>query len=412
MLPKLNIEFDNGNAGFIVGSSDGVFGLVAHAVAVSNTFDLGKAYKIKSMQDVGKLGILPDVNNHVLHRTLVEFFSEAGEGTTLWLMGMDKNIKVSEWFASDKAGDVPIRKMLDKANGTISCVFTKADSTQVPVVENGMDADVVVAMATAQRFADDYTRLKYSPFFVLLEAYGFNGEEADLPNLTEDTKNRVAVFVGDTEPKTNPNRDITKLNYNQANHILAGRLAAIQVHENAGKVKLGSLSTPTAFIGDMPVEFSDVESLHNKGYVSFRTHIRKAGYYITDDPLATGFTDDYHYITHRRVIDKAYKIAYNVGINEVLGDLDLMPDGTLSPFYAKAVENSMETAIYELMGVNGELSIDQNDPNDLGVKALFDRTQNVAQTGITKLALKVRPKGHNRWFKVLLGYEAMKKIKN
>lgn len=408
MLAKLNIEFDNGNAGFVVGSSDGVFGLVAHAVAVSGTFELEKAYKINSMQDVAKLGILPDVNNHVLHRTLVEFFSEAGQGTRLWLMGMPKTIKVSEWFASDKAGNVPIRKMLDKANGTISCVFTKAVPMQEPVIKKGMDTDVVVAMANAQRFADDYTQLKYSPFFVLLEAYGFNGNEADLPNLTEDTKNRVAVFIGDTAPKTNSNSDITKLNHNQANQVLAGRLAAIQVHENAGKVKLGSLNTSTAFIDDMPVEFSDVESLHNKGYISFRTHIRKAGYYITDDPLATGFNDDYHYITRRRVIDKAYKIAYNVGINEVLENFDLLPDGTLSPFYAKAVENSMETAIYELMGVNGELSIDPNDPNDLGVKARFDRTQNVAQTGITKLSLKVRPKGHNRWFKILLGYEAMK----
>lgn len=402
-LPGLNIQFSNGNIKTVVPTDDSVFGMLASAVAVTGKFDLETPYKLTGMQDVAKLGILPDTNNYVLYNSLLEFYTEAGEGAELWLMGFARNTKVSDWFTPDTTtGIVPASKLLDAANGKISLLLTKyspADASTISIT-NGVDGDVWTATAKAQSFTDSYTAQNYAPVFALLEGYAYNGNAADLPDLTEDSKNRVAIFIGDTKAKTG-----TPENFNTANHILAARLSKLGVQENAGKVKRGALATTTAFIVDTPVEHYDVEALHDKGYITFRTHVRKAGYYITDDPLATSPTDDYSHITRRRVADKAFRIAHNVLSGSILDDFDVNNDGTINEIYAASIEADVESAIYTLMTLNGELSADKTNPNDLGVKAHIDRDTNVVTTGRVSMVLKIRPKGMLRWLDVALGYD-------
>ena len=78
MLPGINIEFQNGQLGQVVDLPDGVSGLLASAVAVGTTFLLNTPYQIRSMVDVAALGIIPDVHNYKLYKTLKEFYAEAG----------------------------------------------------------------------------------------------------------------------------------------------------------------------------------------------------------------------------------------------------------------------------------------------------------------------------------------------
>ncbi|MBK5213634.1 MAG: hypothetical protein JJE55_08250 [Flavobacteriaceae bacterium] len=403
MLPGIKITFDNGNIGTVVSTADGIFGFIASAVAVVDKFALNTPYSVRGMVDVAKLGILPDVNNGVLYKKLKEYYAEAGEGTKVWLMGRAKTETPSEWFTPDGVtGIIPAKTFVDASNGEISLLMTSFDPDGLYVVAlvTGLDADVWLAKAAAQTFCEDYTENQYSPLIVILEGYAFSGTTADLPSLLESTDNRVGIFIGDSAKQTG---DVT--NNNQANHILGGRLANIGVEENAGKVKLGELATTTAFIVDEPVEAVDVESIHDKGYITFRTHVRRAGYYISDDPLATGLDDDYHYITRRRTIDKAYRIAHNVASREILNDFDVTNAGTVSPIYARSVEAALEQEIYNQMTQQGELSADSTNKDDLGVKAKFNTTINVAQTSRLELSLKVRPKGYARWIEITLGYD-------
>ena len=403
MLPNISIQFDNGNLDTIVSTADGVFGLLASSVAVADTFALETPYVIKSMDDVANLGILPDVNNYQLYKALQEFYQEAGQGRKLWLMGFDKNTKVSDWFTDNpETGKAPAEHLLDKANGEIKGLYTcfAPNGDYNPVIENGMDADVILAKQKAQLLAKNYTATKFAPFYTILQAYAFTGNHIDLPNLLEGSDNRVGIFVGDTIKRTG---DVPS--FGASNHILAGRRAKSSVHESSGKVKNGALVNLNAYILDTPVEQYDVESLHDKGYITFRTHIRKTGYYITDDPLATNPThDDYNQIPLREVIDKAFRLAHNIASNEILTDFDLNNDGTISPFFAKTVEGNIEREIAQQMTANGELSANPVDKNDFGVAARFNTTKNVAATGRIELSLKVRPKGYAEWFDILLGY--------
>lgn len=403
MLPNINIKFDNGNLGTQVSTADGVFGLLASAVAVVDKFALNTAYVVKGMADVAKLGILPDVNNYPLYKWLESFYQEAGEGAELWLMGFAQTTKVSEWFALDVVtGKAPAEALFNASNGKISIAFTcfNPDVLNVVVVENGIDADVPVAKNLAQLFCENYTDKKYVPLFVVLEGYAFDGDIIALPTLLEQNFNRAGIFIGSTEKRTGENA----VN-GAATGTLAGRLARVTVQESPARVKRGALKTLTAFVVDTPVELYDVESLHDKGYMTFRTHARKSGYYFTAGILATELDDDYNKLARRRVIDKAFRIAHNIISDEIEEDINLTNSGTIDPIYAKDVEGRVERSISTQMTDAGELSRDSTNPNDDGVKAAFNLTANVAVTNKIEMTLKVRPKGYAEFIEVLLGFD-------
>ncbi|TWI22197.1 DUF2586 family protein [Sphingobacterium siyangense] len=402
MLPGIAITFKNGNLGQLVESPDGVFGLLASAVAVGATFVLGKAYQIRSMEDVANLGITASIDNYMLHKTLSEFYGEAGEGTELWLMGLAKTTKVSDWFTPDVSGSAPAETLLNAANGKIRMLFTSfsPSAEYVLTVETGLDKDVFLAATKAQLLADNYTKNKYAPFYTLLEGYGFDGDKVTLKDLTELDLNRVQILIGDTLSRTG-----SPAGNGAAVGLLAGRKARIQVQVNPGKVIDGALSFSQVFIKDTLVEQYDITALHDKGYVTFRTHTGKSGYFFTDDPLACSIEDDYHYGTHRRVIDKAYRLAYEALLDFLLDDSTVNEDGTVSVIYAKTIENRVEGLIYAQMSANNELSFNANDPKDRGVICKLDLTYNVTSTSTLKLAkLQVRAKGYNRFIDVPLGF--------
>jgi hypothetical protein len=403
MLPGINIKFQNGQLGQVVDLPDGVSGLLASATAVGTTFLLNTPYQIKSMIDVAALGIIPDVNNYILYKTLKEFYAEAGEGTELWLMGFAKTTKVSDWFTLDVGtGKAPVEKLLDAANGKLRFLFTAFSPTLSYVVTlvNGIDTNVLVAANLAQQLAVNYTASKYAPFFTIIEGYAFDGNRVTLGDLSTASFNRVLIAFGDTEKRTG-----ATASKGVAIGIIAGRFAKISVHENIGKVRDGALSNLIAYIVDTPAESYDVAALHDKGYVTFRQHTGKSGYFFTDDPLACEIANDYHYAARRRVIDKAYRLAYLATLEFLLDDNDVLNDGTISPIYAAMVENEVESLIYKQMTINGELSFDPSDAKDRGVICQVDLTHNVTSTSKLKIAkLQVKTKGTNRWIDVPLGF--------
>lgn len=403
MLPGINIEFQNGQLGQVVDLPDGVSGLLASAVAVGATFLLNTPYQIKSMVDVAALGIIPDVNNYKLYKTLKEFYAEAGEGTELWLMGFAKTTKVSDWFTLDiVTGKAPAEKLLDAANGKLKFIFTafSPSGAYVVTLDDSIDSDVMVAVNLAQILAESYTTAKYAPFFTIIEGYAFDGNKVALGDLTTAGFNRAMIVLGDSETRTG-----VTASKGAAVGIVAGRFSKIQVHVNIGKVRDGALSNLTAFILDTPAESYDVEALHDKGYVTMRKHTGKSGYFFTDDPLACAIADDYHYANRRRVIDKALRLAYASLLEFLLDDNTVNNDGTISPIYAKSIENEVESLIFKQMTANGELSFEPSDAKDRGVICKVDLTHNVTSTSKLKIAkLQVKTKGTNRWIDVPLGF--------
>lgn len=397
MKPKISIGFNNGVIGAVTPLDAGCFGFIASAVAVVGGFQLNTPYQLKSMKDVADLKLTDSIDNHRLYKAISEFYDEAGNGSELWIYGMAKTTKVSEWF-TPVSGVAPVENLLNAAQGKIRGIFTINDSSVAPVTTSGMDADVLIAAGKAQTLFENYTAAKYAPFFTILEGYAFTGDKVTIPDLKTNQYNSVGVLIGDTETRTG-----TTASKGAAVGVLAGRLAAYPVRVNPGKVRNGALNAQKLFVVDAAVENYDTEALYDKGYITFTTHQSRSGYYVMDASMACEVDDDYHYLTHRRTINEAFRFSYDALLDFLLDEVPANNDGTIQAVYAKTVESAVERKISTSMG--NDLSKDQEDPKDSGVKCFVDRSQNIVTTSRMEVAVSVKPFGTNRWIDVLLGFE-------
>lgn len=391
-LPKVILNYTTGALGRVVPSADGVFGLLTSGVAVASTFALHTTYVLRSMDDVDDL-VITAANNAGLYKVLKEFYDEAGAGTELWLRAVADTVTMTDMLDLTEANYV--KALLNDSNGRLRGIFVHRtpDGTYNPTVTAGLDPDVFAAISAATLVSTYCADTLKSPVFVAVAGLYYDG--AGLADLTSRTDNTVAVMIGDTVSGDGC-----------AVGMLAGRLAGVPVQRNIGRVKDGAIYTAGyAYIGSSKVENTDVESMHDKGYITLRQHVGRAGYFFTDDPLATLPTDDYNGIAVRRVIDKAYRLAYAAMADELLNEVSVNDQGQVSVSYAKSIENKVENAIINSMTVNGELGNDPADQNDTAVECVVDPTLNVLSTGKIVVNLRVKPYGYAKYIEVNLGFK-------
>jgi hypothetical protein len=394
-LPKVSINYTNGALGRVVPSADGVYGIVATGVAVTGKFALLTNYLVTSLDQVVALGIEATGDNAGLYKVMKDFYSQAPEGTEVWIRAFADTVTMSQMLDKDIADNA--KALLLGTNGRLKGIFAHRTpaGTYEPVVTSGIDGDVITAIAKAQLLAEYATETLKAPIFVAIAGLAYQDVPATLPDLTERTDNRVAVMIGDTVSGTGC-----------AIGLLAGRLASVPVQRNIGRVKDGAvISESFGWVGTKKVEDANIELMHDNGFITLCQHVGRAGYFFTDDPLATLPTDDYNGIAVRRVIDKAYRLAYAAMTDELLNEVSVNDAGQVSISYAKSIENKVENAIINSMTVNGELGNDPQDQNDTGVECLVDPTQNVVATNKIIVGLRVKPFGYAKYIEVNLGFK-------
>ena len=392
MLPKIKIQFINGQLGTVGESPDGLFALVCGAAAVTKKLELGKAYTLHSFDELAALGVTAE-NNPRLYKHVQDFYTEAEEGTKLVIYPVDKAKTFAELCDKDTG---VIKELIMAENGALRGIFVAGDGREATVTTNGLDNDLFTALPKAQQLAEWATVSLYAPLFIILEGRGYKG--GVVKDLHKETYNRVGVLIGDT----------VKASEGAAVGLMAGRLATLPVQRNIARVKNGALKPIAMFLGEKPVEenASAVSDLYDAGYITPRKYVGKAGYFFTDDRLACEQTDDYAHITARRTIDKAYRIAYTALLDLMMDELAVNDDGTLRHGIIMAWQQMMENAVNRAMTAAGELSADENGA---GCKAYIDPKQNVLSTSKIELVLKVRPFGYARYVDVKLGFQVENK---
>jgi hypothetical protein len=397
MLPGVKILFKNGALGSVAPSADGVTGLVATGttVATAGGLQLATPYVLRKLDDLSAMGVTAEDNdaNAFLYRHVKEFYDEAGGGAELWLMCFPNTLRASNLInpASNYA-----KALIQAATGRIRAlgVAVNPASNYEPVIVNGVDDDLPVAMLNAQALGEWATNTLYAPLFTLLEAREFNGVATGLADLATYDYNRVGVLLGDTIADS----------AGAAIGLLLGRIARIPVQRHIGRTSDGALKILTAFINDTPAEQADTTTIHNKGYITFRTFTGKSGYFFADDNLATAVADDYRSIARRRTIDKAYRIAYQTLIDYLNSEIAITDAGELVPAMAKSWEAEVETAIVSQMTAEGNSGVDPTNPADDGVQCYIDYAQKVASTNRVEISLKVKPYGYAKYIDVKLGF--------
>ena len=272
------------------------------------------------------------------------------------------------------------KKFVDDCDGKIAHlgIFRKPSNSYNPGTDF-IDTDVPAAVTAAKTLcAALNTSLKFNRVYIEGRVADDTSSTIYAPNTAEN--GYAGVVLGGT------------VNDGSASvGLFVGRKVKYPAHIKPGKVANGALTASTIYIGTRLLKnVTNLDTLHGKGYISYVTYPGKAGYYFGIDNMAS--TDDFNISVHGSVMDAAARVAASVFIDELEGEVDTNPNGTITELEAKHLEDKINQQVQVTLG--DRIS---------GFTSLVDRTVNVVTTSTTKLKLRVLPKGYNTWIEIDLG---------
>ncbi|MFR9545350.1 MAG: DUF2586 family protein [Rikenellaceae bacterium] len=373
-MPNVSITLGNGNLGTVTLSDDGIAGLILTGAAVTGKLELNKVYILSSATDLDDLGVT-ESNNPLVYKDVVAFYTAAGDGAELHLLVVSDATTLAAMCATTSGS--PLQVLIDSAAGNIRLVGINRNppSTYEAAESQCMDKDVITAAEAAQSVAASYMG-KIAPFAIFIPALGWDGEVDGIFKPRECSYNYVSIVLAS-------DGEIGDY-YSASIGQIVGRAATCAVNISLARVKDGSIASYGYLTnGNTPEDdYSLWETLHDAGYIFYRTYIGKSGYYFNDDPTASPTTDDYCRLCRLRVIQKAVVICYKTYIDEIMDSIAVDSDGKISQPICKYYEQLLSRAI------NTNMS---DEISDLVI--YVDPDQNIITTGALGVSCKIVPTG-------------------
>jgi len=415
-LPNVEIIQLNDQLGTIAPSEDGVAGLIVLNSTTGVPVDddsneiLDQAFLLRSLADATALGI---TTTSYAYRHIADFYRIAPRSSKLYVTFIKQQEdtssppqSVAATFAGVLSQPDKASLFLDQAQGEIKILAVvdeaealKVDVQSTPTPETTDDLlpfEIAIPAADALRTSQE-NMFRYISVVLEGKLADSTTAIADLPDLRGTyNANRVSVVVGAEPEFVDADSTVFANGYASVGLVL-GRLAAIPVQRNIGRVKDGPIVTVNAGFanGDSLSDYraTELDTLHEKGYIFFRKHVGFNGFYFNDDPTAVDITDDYAGISAGRTVDKASRIARRVYTNELLDDIDLNDDGTMRPSVIAYFQSVLQNAISVEMA--GEIS---------SVIVFADPTQQVASTSQIKISMSITRRGQAKSIQVTIGF--------
>lgn len=412
-LPRVKINFANGAIGAVTPMEDGTAALLANLGAAGTMVNcpaLGTPSLVTKLADLDNLGLTaaeaatnPALKN--LRDTVADFYAEAGSGAKLWLLAvesddstpLDDNACIID--PDDQDAGTAADLLLQAAAGTVRILAF------LPYATPGI-AQLRTLVQKLHTLALRWTEHHYAPILTLLQARTSQISVADLNNpanaLSNLQRNRVAVVAGGHAAATDTEVCLG---------LVLGRIAAIPVQRSIARVKDGPIASDPLLVGGYDpataTENGTVQRLYDAGFIVPRTFVGKNGTYWSDDTLCTEASDDYALIPRRRVIDKAYRIAYQTLVDELHDEIPVTAEGKIPASVVQAIETAVESAVINQMTNFGNLATDPADDSDNGVQCSIDPDQNIVATSRLDVSLRVRPYGYAKYIDVDLGFQTL-----
>lgn len=370
--PKVTIAFADGNLAKTIQNVDGYAGMVLTGAILLSTPQI-----IYSLQDAIDLGITEGAEPFA-HRQIKEFYQELGGNQKLHIMLVPNTMTMTQ--------------MLDitNANGAIKlCSTTNREVTMLAVARNPVggynggteffDSDVLAALAKTNAFGDN-RKADLNFLSILVEGRVQTPASTTMTDFSTAEANYAGVVVGGT------------LNDGSASVGLAlGRAVKYGAHIKLGKVANGPLGITTAYVGDKTVDQRvDMNTIRDKGVITFNKYPGKAGYFYGLDQMAN--TGDYALLARRRIVNKAAAIASIVAIDEIEGEVDVTTDGKIESYEIAQVKARVEQQL-------GNLMADQVS----AYEAYIDPDQNIVDDSTFDIEVRILPKGYKSFININVG---------
>jgi hypothetical protein len=374
-LPKVIISYSNKNLLAAIDAIDGICAIVGTAATVGLQGVPSQVFSVADAEDKG----FTEAAEPVFHRHIKEFYDEVGGEQELWLMGVPAAMLMADMLDnSELNGAIKVIKAANGAIRTLGVFRTGAKTGAVYI-----DTDVSDAVLAAKTFCE--ARLaELIPIRVLIEGRINDENNATVYEPKTAGVGYAGVVLGGSAADGSASIGTA-----------LGRRSKYGAHIKLGKVANGPLAIKTAYIGTKPIAgIAGLATLHGKGYISFMQHPNKAGIYFGIDRMAS--LDDFRLLVYGGVIDKAAVIAAAVYVEELESEVDVDPvTGFLNEIDIEHLKGIISQQINKNMGA--QIS---------GVSIFIDPKQDIINTGVLKVKVKVTPKGYTSEIEVELGLNA------
>ncbi len=381
-----------------IGTSDAISGMIIGAIAPVS-FALDTPISVLTMKEVENLGItqkFDDDNKINVYRHILEFYRNAGEGTELHLMLVDKATSMSEMC------EVKAKTLLASAKGKVKqiAIAVNLPSGANITMLDGIPKNVHDAISKAQLLADWGFKFNM-PLQVFLEGYAFGGNVTtalnlrDIPGLKAP---KVSVFIGQdfNYAKT---RDEAARKFADVGTLL-GVCSKARVNQDVGNNELFNLTDEASKVWIEPGlssheinadVFEELQVLENKGYLFGIEYTGIAGVRINNDHTCTPIIVDAnnstneHTIAYGRVHDKAVRSLRTAYLPSVKTDWPVDPKtGKLTPGVVVALEDIGDKVFGDMIK-RGEISYG---------KTIVGKDSDLLVEKTLQISYKIVPKGN------------------
>ncbi|MCL2245849.1 MAG: DUF2586 family protein [Lentimicrobiaceae bacterium] len=380
-LPNVYIIVNRSGLGQVAFTNDGIMGILLVGSGVSGKLVLNTPYSIFSLADAEKLGIEKTGSNAHAWKQIKEFYDDGGSGKKLWILLHNEELMSESVDGTQSVA----HKLIDGANGEIAVLgVTRGNSPSNEIVD-GLNEDVIPTIIAAQLLANEYQK-KIMPFSCVIDGLGYDGDADVVPDLKQRNDHRCSVVLS-----ASANDGVASVGQ------LLGRLASVPVQRKASRIKDGALTNLEGFLTDgskVDKELvGDLGTLHDKGYIVYRTIPGRTGFFYSGDPSATLPTDDLNTISRNRIIDKVLKIAYNVYVEELDDDVPMTASGNIEAAVCGYLKNKIENQ------VNGNMADEISS-----FSAFIDPEQNLLSGAPLEISLSIVPMAYLSEIKVTIGF--------
>jgi len=383
----------------VLAGGDEKSGIIIEAVAASGlALDTVKA--IYSVADAKLLGIdeaFDSDNDIVAFRHISEFYRNAKPGTELFVMLVAQDTGMEAIFIADNTSKA--RKMIIDANGVIRQIAVAVNPTVADVIVDGLTDDCQAAIPLAQSFYE-WAYENYMPCQVFLEGRAYAGTASsvqDLRAITNVVAYKVSVNIGQ-DWNYAENLSGQQQKYADVGTML-GVTALATVSQNIGENESFNLTDGNKSIWLIPAlsnhitnkaQFSDLQTLENKGYIFGLEYTGLAGVRLNNDHVCAPIVIDSegnineHTIAYGRTHDKAVRLLRTAYLPKVKTTQPVVPETGYLPAGVVKYFDAIGDDVFARMATRGEITYG---------KATTDPTSDLIVAKILKVGFAIVPYG-------------------
>lgn len=393
------VNFRKGKVGTNrLGSDDAISGIILTGPKPAN-LDFSTPKSLYNIDDAERLGITKEYdqeNNIHVHGHLSEFFRFSPTGTELNIILEEQTKKLIDLC------DGPAKKLLLFAEGRIKQLAIGLNLPEAATITmlNGVPDDVYNSIKTA-KLLEEWSENNFMPISIFLEGYSYGGtaaSSADLRDIENLSAEGVTLIIGQdydvAEKKTGHAQKYAFIG------TVLGVCASCSVNQNIGENETKNLTDGARKLLVNPAlsnhkltkdQYSDLQTLEDKGYVFGLTYTGLAGVRLNNDHVCAPIVLDAdnnineHTVAYGRMAKKVRRLLRTVYLPKVKTDPAVNPEtGKLLPGVVVALE-SLGDGVFADMERAGEIS---------GGKTYVDPNSDVIVAKSLNIGFKAIPKGN------------------